>query len=117
MPLVHVTTSAEIPAAEARDLLLKELSRILCQHFGKPEKWVMVALAPRAEMLFAGSAAPACYLEVKNIGRLPDEGYRALSASLCARIKQDLGVELDRIYIEFSDAARPLWGWNGSTLD
>ena len=25
-------------------------------------------------------------------------------------------IDADRIYIEFADAERPMWGWNGGTF-
>lgn len=116
MPLVHVTTSAEHPAAPARAALLGQLSRTLAEHFGKPERWVMTALAPVAQMTFGGSSAPACYVEVKNIGTLEPAQAEALSKALCQQLSTALAVEADRIYIEFTDATGPLWGWNGSTF-
>ena len=39
-----------------------------------------------------------------------------LSAALCDLLGQELGVPRDRIYIEFSNASGPLWGWNGATF-
>jgi phenylpyruvate tautomerase PptA (4-oxalocrotonate tautomerase family) len=116
MPLVHITTSAKHPEQDVCNAMLKELSRTLAKHFDKPEKWAMTALAPRTEMTFGGSTAPACYVEVKNIGLLQPEKYQALSATLCAQIEKDLNVDRDRIYIEFTNAPGTLWGWNGTTL-
>jgi phenylpyruvate tautomerase len=116
MPLVHITTSAKHPDVDARKALLGELSRALAKHFEKPEKWAMTALAPQTEMTFGGSSAPACYVEVKNIGLLQPAQYQALSAALCAQIEKNLNVARDRIYIEFTNAPGEMWGWNGSTI-
>ena len=47
---------------------------------------------------------------------LPGDRTRAFSDTLCGLITAHLGVAPDRIYIEFSDAARHLWGWNSGTF-
>lgn len=116
MPLIHVTTSAAHPVPADTQALLAGLSRTLSAHFKKPEKWVMTALAPPAAMTFGASSAPACYVEVKNIGELQPADSEALSAVLCDQLAQGLGVERNRIYIEFTDARSHLWGWNGGTF-
>jgi hypothetical protein len=44
------------------------------------------------------------------------EQTKAMSQDFCHTISQDLGVPGDRIYIEFADAERHLWGWKGTTF-
>jgi phenylpyruvate tautomerase len=39
-----------------------------------------------------------------------------MSADFCQQIESELGVSANRIYIEFADAQRHLWGWNKSTF-
>ena len=73
MPLLHLLSSAKPLEEPALAEMLKSLSSLLAHELGKPERYVMVGLAPRAEMSFAGSRAPACYAEFKNVGQLPDE--------------------------------------------
>src|SRR3978361_2242910 len=116
MPLINVFTSAELPPAEKSDALLKYLSSLLAQRFGKPERYVMTALIPRGRMTFAGSTAPACYVEIKNIGAITPGRSRALSADGCARLSAALGVPSERIYLELADVEAHLWGWNGDTF-
>jgi len=116
MPLITISTSAEPLPPEKTDALLKELSALLAKRFGKPERYVMTSLAPRARMTFGGSAAPACYVEIKNIGAISPETSSALSADVCARLSAALGVPPDRIYIEMANVEAHLWGWNGDTF-
>ena len=116
MPLLNVYTSARLLPPRRRAAALARLSALVAAGVGKPERWVMVALEPRAEMLFAGTRAPACYAELKNVGRLGPKKIAALSASLCAALTEELGVTRDRVYIEFTNANGALWGWNGETF-
>ena len=116
MPLVIVHTSAPSPGDDRSRKLLADLSKRLSEHLGKPESYVMTCLAPPAMMTFGGSEAPSCYVEIKNIGQFTPEVTRTLSADLCKRLSDALGVEQSRIYIEFSDAKPHLWGYDGGTF-
>ena len=116
MPLINVFTSAELPSADRSEALLKELSALLAKRFGKPERYVMTALIPRPRMTFAGSAAPACFVEIKNVGEIAPALSRTLSAEVSARLQAALGVEPDRVYLEMANVPGHLWGWNGDTF-
>jgi phenylpyruvate tautomerase PptA (4-oxalocrotonate tautomerase family) len=115
MPLVQVFTSAAAPADGANGLLA-ELSKLAAAQFGKPERWVMTCLVPGLPMTFGGTAAPAAFVAVKNIGNMSSDDTAALSKAICARVSKALDVPFDRIYIDFHDAVAPMWGWNGETF-
>ena len=74
MPLLSVFTSATLPEPAAKTRLLTELSSLLAKSVHKPESYVMVSLNARPDLLFGGSTAPACYAELKNVGRLDAKG-------------------------------------------
>ncbi len=114
MPFLKVQTNVEISPDTQRTLLVT-LSRETASQLGKPERYVMVALEPGQTMYFAGSDAPLAYLELKSIG-LPETLTPTLSETLCRQVSEALGIAGDRIYIEFSDAPRAMWGWNGATF-
>lgn len=114
MPFVKIQSNVELDDAN-RETLLKAVSSLTANELGKPERYVMVAIEPTTPMLFAGSSDPTCYLELKSIG-LPEAKTADLSNALSMEIKKQLGVAKDRIYIEFADAPRKMWGWNGGTF-
>ncbi len=114
MPYLKIQTNQEIEAAAAQNLL-SEASRLVAAQLGKPESYVMVALQPPLPMLFAGKPDATAYLELKSIG-LPESKTAALSAALCELMETHLQIPKERIYIEFSDAPRAMWGWNGATF-
>jgi phenylpyruvate tautomerase PptA (4-oxalocrotonate tautomerase family) len=115
MPLLNLLTSA-LPDPAERAPLLASLSSLLARELGKPERYVMVALDGCSDMCFAGTRAPACYVEVKNVGTLSAEDAERLSNVLCAALSRGLNVPADRIYIEFTNVDGALWGWNGGTF-
>lgn len=116
MPVLTIFTSAEPLVPEHTDALLCDLSARLAKHLGKPESYVMTQFLPRTRMTFGGTTAPACYVEIKSVGTMRPEQTEAMSLDVCTRLSQALSVPADRIYIEFSDSAAHLWGWNGSTF-
>jgi phenylpyruvate tautomerase len=114
MPYLKLQTNVPVPSERRPDLLARA-SRRVAEALGKPESYVMVALQPDTDMLFAGSDAPLAYLELKSIG-LPQARTRELSATLTEWVGSELGVDPSRVYIEFADAERPMWGWKGGTF-
>lgn len=112
MPLLSITTNQAPTKAQA---LLAEASALVARELGKSERYVMVRLEHNPLMCFAGSDAPLAYLELKSIG-LEEAQTGALSRALCGLMESALGVPPDRVYIEFCDAPRKMWGWNSGTF-
>jgi len=114
MPYLKIETNVKTEPAQQAGLL-QSATDVVATALGKPASYVMVSLQPGSAMLFAGSDAPLAYLELKSLG-LPRQRTAELSAALSALITEVLGVDNERIYIEFSDVERSMWGWKGSTF-
>ena len=114
MPYLKIQTNQELSASDQK-ALLEKASAIASRELGKPETYVMVTLDPPRPMLFAGTDDPTAYLELKSIG-LPTDSTKNLSAALCNLISEELSINKDRVYIEFANAERNMWGWNSSTF-
>lgn len=112
MPLLNIHTNVSVADKTAFAL---RASAYTAKAIGKPESYVMVQLEDERTLVFAGSDQPAAYLELKSIG-LPEQRTAELSAALCELISTELGINGNRIYIEFSNAARHMWGWDGATF-
>ena|SRR5688572_23013857 len=115
MPLIKIATSAK-PSLDRQRALLTSLSKLLSKELDKPEAYVMTAIETDAVMTFAGTDAPAAYVELKSIGRFMPEKTKQLSAALCAELTKGLDVPADRTYIEFADGTGYLWGYDGETF-
>lgn len=114
MPVLKIQTNQELSPAD-KVQLLTQASATVAGMLGKPERYVMVILDHNNDMCFAGSDAPLAYLELKSIG-LPSGKTSEYSATLSQLLSEQLKIPPDRIYIEFADAQRHLWGWNGGTF-
>ena len=112
MPVLTITTNSS--ESFSKDTILR-LSSGVAETLGKPESYVMVQLQQNSQMLFAGCDDPLAYAELKSI-ELPQERTTDFSASLCNLISSELNIPQNRIYIEFSDLQRHLFGWNGKTF-
>ena len=114
MPYLRIQTNRSVEP-EAGAVLMSRASSLLSAQLGKSESYIMVSIEDEAPMIFAGNPEPLAYLELKSIG-LPDDLTPALAEALCTLLGEELGIPSDRIYIEFANAERHLWGWNGRTL-
>lgn len=114
MPLLTVTTNTAVAEDSSRDFIVSA-SKLVSELLGKPESYVMVQLTPGRSMSFAGSLDPLAYCELKSIG-LPEDRSQEFSQRLCRLLEDKLAIPAARTYIEFSNAARHLWGWNGGTF-
>lgn len=113
MPYFKIQSNEELLHA---DQLIGKASKLIAETLGKPEKYVMVSLEEKVPMMFGGRTNPVIFCELKSIG-LPGDKTKEISAKLCTFLSKETGVEAERIYIEFSNAERNMWGWNGSTFE
>lgn len=114
MPLLTIETNQTI-APENVDALLISTSTLVADLLGKSENYVMVRFTHNKNMRFAGSDEALAFLQLKSIG-LPESTTAQLSAALCDHMTTHLHVAKNRIYVEFVDAPRMMWGYNGRTF-
>lgn len=114
MPYLNIEMNHSVDEA-VRNSMLSKLSVLIAAQLDKSESYVMVSFASPRPMLFAATNYPCAYLSLKSI-RLSSAKTPALSAALCQLVEEELGIPKARIYIEFADAARSMWGWNEKTF-
>ena len=114
MPYLKIQTNKNLPLEGARNLA-KKASALVAKQLGKPESYVMTAVENNPAMTFAGTEEPLAFLELKSIG-LPDSITADTSRALCELVSSETAIDSARIYIEFTDAARKMWGWDKGTF-
>ena len=114
MPLLKAECNITL-SREAKNDYIKQASSLTSDLLGKPESYVMCSIEDDKSMYFATSMEPAAYIEFKSIG-LPEDKTGDLARAICELTKEQLGIPVERIYIEFSNAQRHMWGWNNRTF-
>jgi hypothetical protein len=75
----------------------------------------MIAVKPGTSLIFAGSNEPAAFVRLKSIG-LPKERSTELSEKICGFVERELKVPPNRVFIDFKDLERGMFGWDGKTF-
>lgn len=112
MPLLQINTNVNIDDSES---LSKEASQLTASMLGKPESYVMVNINANASLTFAGTNEPCAHLKLKSLG-LNENETANYSEKLCQFLNEKLQIPAGRIYIEFSNPERHMWGWDNRTF-
>jgi len=114
MPCIMIKTNQSI-AKDKQISCCQSISSQTAALLGKPERYVMTILEEQLSMTMSGSTEATAYIELKSIN-LPENQTTELSSQLCQLISELLDIPPVRIYIEFANAQRHLWGWDGKTF-
>lgn len=114
MPCLILKTNQSLTKEEQLDLC-QAVSALTARLLGKPESYVMTLIEAQISMTMSGTTEPTVYIELKSIN-LPEENTGELSKELCMHVSKSLKIDPNRIYIEFSNAQRHLWGWDNRTF-
>ena len=112
MPVLSIQTNVSI---EDKDAFLKTASSLVADALSKPEGYVMIHVSDNQTMSFAGTTAPLAYVELKSLG-LMEQQTKDLSKKVSSLLNYELGIDVSRVYIEFSAPERSMFGWNGGTF-
>ena len=110
MPMLNLKCSKAVPPE-----LVAEMSSVVAETIGKPEKFVMVAVS-QTDLLMGGTADAAAHAEVKSIGGLDRVVNHEITMKLCLLMEDWLGIPQDRVYVTFQSVDAAFWGWNGKTF-
>ena len=114
MPYFSIETNQALPE-EAKAELLKKGSAFIAGLLEKPESYVMVAIATKADMIFGGNSEPTAFVQLKSL-RLPGDRCAQLSAEVCGFLEKELDIPQGRVFIDFCDLTPSMFGWNGRTF-
>ena len=117
MPLLQINLTVPCVSQDVLDQVHDESADILAEQIGKSAEYAMVLVRTGESISFAkDNVSPCAYMEVKNVGELSPNLTERLASKLSTLIYEKLGVSPGRIYIEFQESDRHLWGWNGKTF-
>jgi len=114
MPLLKIQINTAVPAAKA-EALLSQGTDLIVNEMNKPREYVQVVVEPEVAIAFAGTLEPSAFVELRSLS-LSEETAKILSEKICALLETELTVPSARVFINFFDFPRPLWGWDGKTF-
>ena len=97
------------------DTMMKKASGFIANLLNKPEHYVMISIETDPQMMFGGTMGPTAFVQLKSIG-LPMDKCAAFSEKICRFINNEIGVPPDRVFIDFTNLKRNMFGWNGNTF-
>jgi len=112
MPLLNIKTNIKI---ENKASLAKVASKATAELLGKPESYVMINIEDDQCLMFAGNNQPCALLSLKSLG-LAEDLTATFSKKLCEFINTHTAIDVSRIYIEFINPERHMWGWDKRTF-
>jgi phenylpyruvate tautomerase len=115
MPLMTIRSAATIDDT-AVNSMLSVCSAKLAELLAQPEAYVMTLFDRPASMTMAGTAGLCCLVEIRSVVQLSSDQTRAMAQAFCPLLAEHLGVPPNRIFLNFTDFPRTMWGFNGSTL-
>ncbi len=114
MPFFKIETSRQIDDTDIQSIL-ERASGFISDMLAKPEQYVMVSIEANKQMMFGADAEPAAFVQLKSIG-LPTDRCSEFSSRICQFINDELRVRPDRVFIDFKNLERNIFGWNGKTF-
>ena len=114
MPYIAVKTSAHI-SQEKEPGILARISETASYDMGKPEAVMMVSIEKTAIML-GGTLEPAAFVMVRGIGGVGGAVNKVLSRNIAHILDEELGIPVNRTYLNFVDVPGANWGVSGTTF-
>jgi phenylpyruvate tautomerase len=115
MPLMTIRSVAAI-GDTAVSSMLSACSARLAELLAQPEAYVMTLFDRPTSMTMAGTDDPCCLVEIRSVVKLSSEQTQAMAQALCPLLAEHLGVPPNRIFLNFTDFPRAMWGFDGSTF-
>ena len=109
MPFVAVHSTIPV-SVEKRDLLQKEIGRIIALIPGKTIDNCMTKIMGEAPIFMSGEPAKAVFCEIRLYGAAPRDSKARVTAELHSLFETELGA--DKVYINFMESTD--WGAGGS---
>ena len=117
MPLLIIKTNTSELLPEIIEAIHEQGQAALSRILQKSRDYVMSLLELGQDMSFAGNSSASCaYVEIKNVGTIKPEISLEISQEITRILNKHLGVDPKRVYIEFQQSERHLWGWAGKTF-
>ena len=114
MPLLKIQVNTTVPEEKA-EALLSQGTDLIVNEMNKPREYVQVVLESEVAIAFAGSREKSAFVELRSLD-LSEDTAKQLSEKICSLLEAELAIPSARVFINFFDFPRPMWGWDGKTF-
>lgn len=116
MPTFILNTNYRDIDPVSEQIIHEKVRGFLSRVINKSEQYVLTIINSGINMNFGTKSDHCAYCEVKNVGSLKQEQTEELSDLICKEIYRQLNISSQRIYIEFQESERHMWGWDKKTF-
>jgi len=114
MPELIIKTN--VAKSAIKSTIINDLTKIISEILGKPEKYVSVVIIPGLWMSFGGTEEPCATCSFTSVNSFDAESNRRYSKVLMDFLTDALGVSNERMYIDFHRASREFMGYKSDTF-
>jgi len=114
MPLLKIHTNLAL-SQDQKAALLQAMTDLVVKEMNKPREYVQAWLQSDCHLQLAGSDQPNAFVELRALD-LAEAQAKPLSAAIAGLLQETLSISPDRVFINFIDMPRTMWGWNGTTF-
>ena len=108
MPMFILNTNASSLDHDLCESIRAEAVNIINTEIGKSPDFIVTLINQSVNLKFGQSDDPCAYIEIKNVGQIPEEKTTALSHKLAQLLFDKVGISKDKAYIEFQESPRHL---------
>ena len=114
MPYIDSKITVKL-TEEKKDILKKELGKIIEDIPGKSEQFLMVGFEDNYSLYFRGNKLEyGAFVEVKLLGTAPKESLNTMTKHICDLYSRELNIPGDAIYVKYEEVKH--WGFNGKNF-
>ncbi|GIX79067.1 macrophage migration inhibitory factor [Caerostris extrusa] len=110
------TLNTNVPKDKIPEDFLKSTAKLVAEILKKPISYVVVHVNPDQLMSWAGTSDPCAVATLGSIGSLGTSQNAKISKALFDHVKDNLGINSDRMYITYVDLERANVGYLGTTF-
>ena len=114
MPEFIIKTN--VAKSSIKNTIINDLTKMITDILGKPEKYISVVIIPGLWMSFGGTEEPCATCSFTSVNSFDAESNKKYSQIIMDYLVDALGVSNERMYLEFHRASREFMGYKSNTF-
>ena len=115
MPCINVKLNFKVNDDQKKNLLSK-LADAVSEVTGKPKQYIMVIVEDDVTMTLGGGDEHCAFLDYRQVGAVNGNTNKKASKAFTRVLENELMLNPQKVYINFTGFAGDCWGFNGDTF-